>query len=61
MPEDGGLGPVYSLYGDPAFLQSLYLSGGFRNPLPGSPEAQWNTLMSQVHQVVKWGFKEITA
>jgi nuclease HARBI1 len=61
MPADGSLGPVYSLYGDPAYPQSLHLFGGFRNPLPGSPEAQWNTLMSQVRQVVEWGFKEITA
>jgi nuclease HARBI1 len=61
MPADGSLGPVYSLYGDLAYPQSLHLFGGFRNPLPGSPEAQWNTLMSQVRRVVEWGFKEITA
>jgi nuclease HARBI1 len=61
MPADGSLGPVYSLYGDPAYPQSLHLFGGFRNTVPGSPEAQWNTLMSQVRQVVEWGFKEITA
>lgn len=61
MPADGSLGPVYSLYGDPAYPQSLHLFGGFRNTVPGSPQAQWNTLMSQVRQVVEWGFKEITA
>ena len=59
MPADGSLGPVFSLYGDPAYPQSLHLFGGFRNAIPGSPEAQWNTMMSQVRQVVEWGFKEI--
>lgn len=61
MPEDGSLGTVYSIYGDPAYPQSLHLFGGFRNAVPGSPEAHWNTLMSQVRQVVEWGFKEIIA
>ena len=59
MPADGSLGPVYSLYGDPAYPQSLHLFGGFRNAVHGSPEAQWNMMMSQVRQVVEWGFKEI--
>jgi hypothetical protein len=59
MSADGSLGPVFSLYGDPAYPQSPHLFGGFRNTIPGSPEAQWNTMMSQVCQVVEWGFKEI--
>jgi nuclease HARBI1 len=59
MPADGSLGPVYSLYGDPAYPQSLHLFGGFRNVDAGSPQAQWNTMMSQVRQVVEWGFKEV--
>jgi nuclease HARBI1 len=60
MPDDGSQGPVYSLYGDPAYPQSLYLFGGFRNAGPGTPEAQWNTTMSQVRQVVEFGFKDVT-
>ena len=34
---------TYSLYGDPAYPQCMYLFGGFRNPAPGSVEASWNT------------------
>jgi nuclease HARBI1 len=37
MPADGSLGTVFSLYGDPAYPQSLHLFGGFRNAIPGSP------------------------
>jgi hypothetical protein len=59
MPADGSLGPLYSLFGDPAYLQSLHLFGGFRNVAAGSLEALWNTMMLQVRQVVKWGFKEV--
>ena len=51
--------PVYSLYGDPAYPQSLYLFGGFRNPEPESARAQWNTKMSKVRESVEWLFKEI--
>lgn len=61
MPADGSLGPVYSLFGDPAYPQSLHIFGGFRHTIPGTVEARWNTLMSQVRQVVEWGFKEIVA
>jgi hypothetical protein len=50
---------VYSLYGDHAYPQSLHLFGGFRNPQPGSPHAQWNTKMSKVRESVEWLFKEI--
>jgi hypothetical protein len=52
-------GMEFALYGDPAYPQSLYLFGGFRNPQHGSPEANWNTTMSNVREVVEWGFKEI--
>ena len=52
-------GPVYSLYGDPAYPQSLWIFGGFRNPPAGSVEALWNTEMSKVREVVEWGFKEV--
>ena len=51
--------PVYSLYGDPAYPQSMYIFGGYNNPAAGSPEADWNTRMSKVREAVEWGFKEI--
>jgi hypothetical protein len=60
MPINGVNGPIFSLYGDPAYPQSHHIFGGFRNPLPGSQEAQWNTTMSKVREAVEWGFKEIT-
>ena len=50
---------VYALYGDPAYPQSAYLFGGFRNPPAGSREAQWNTNMSSVRESVEWGFAYI--
>jgi nuclease HARBI1 len=53
---------VFSLYGDPAYPQSGYIFGGYRNPRAGSsPEAQWNTEMSKVREVVEWGFANIIA
>ncbi len=50
---------VYSLYGDPAYPQSQYIFGGFRNPAAGTVEARWNTDMSKVREVVEWGFANI--
>ena len=47
---------IFSLYGDPAYPQSLYIFGGYRNPPPGSDQARWNTEMSKVREVVEWGF-----
>lgn len=61
MPADGSHGPIYSLYADPAYPQSEYILGGFRNAHPGSLEARWNREMSRVRQSVEWGFKEIMA
>jgi DDE superfamily endonuclease len=51
---------IYSLYGDPAYPQSVYVFGGYRNPPQGSPQAAWNTQMSKVREVVEWGFANIT-
>jgi hypothetical protein len=51
----------FEIYGDPAYPQSAFLYGAFRNPGPGSPEAQFNTHKSQVRQCVEWGFKEVVA
>ena len=62
MPADGnnqGGGNVYSLYADPAYPQSAYIFGGFRNPAPGSRQAMWNTQMSSVRESVEWGFAYI--
>jgi hypothetical protein len=50
---------IYSLYGDPAHPQTLYIFGGFRNPAPGSVHARWNTEMSRVREPVEWGYKNI--
>ena len=42
MPDDNLNGPIYSLYGDLAYPQSLYLLGGYRNVVNGTDEAQFN-------------------
>jgi nuclease HARBI1 len=59
MPANTAGVELFSLYGDPAYPQSQYIFGGFRNPAPGSNEARWNTQMSKVREVVEWLFKEI--
>ena len=51
---------VYSLHGDPAYPQSMYVFGGYRNPPQGSLQAAWNTQMLKVQEVVEWGFASIT-
>jgi hypothetical protein len=60
MPRNQPDVQIYSLYGDPAYPQSQYIVGGYRNPPPNSIEAQWNTTMSKVRICVEWGFKEIS-
>jgi nuclease HARBI1 len=52
-------GPIYSLYGDPAYPMSAYLYGGVGQPAPGSPEAAWNTEMSGARISVEWTFGEV--
>lgn len=52
-------GQTYSLYGDPAYPQSIFIFGGFWHPFPGSMEAIWNRLMSKVREVVEWGYNQI--
>ena len=44
MPDLPG-SDVFSLYGDPAYPQSIYIFGGYKNPLNGSTHALWNTSM----------------
>jgi DDE superfamily endonuclease len=60
MPLDESNGPVYALYGDLAYPQSIHLFGGFVNPPPNSPQAQFNKAMSAVRIVVEWGFSNVT-
>ena len=60
MPDDNSNGPIYSLYGDLAYPQSLYLLGGYRNVVNGTAEAQFNRLMSSVQNTFEWGYCEIT-
>jgi len=50
---------LYQVYGDPAYPQCAHLFGGFRNPPAGSIQAEWNTQMSKVREVVEWAFGEI--
>ena len=39
---------IYSLYGDLAYPQAVYLVGGFQNVDRGSDEALYNRLLSSV-------------
>lgn len=59
MPADASNGPVYSLYGDLAYPQSIWLFGGFLNPDRDSLEAQFNRQMSAACIAVEWGFNDI--
>ena len=59
MPEDGSLGTVYRIYGDPAYPHSLHLFGGFRNPPRHSIQEAWNTEMSRVREMIEWLFGNV--
>jgi hypothetical protein len=59
MPADLSNGRVYALYGDLAYPQSIWLFGGYVNPEPNSPRAQFNKLMSKARIAVEWGFAQI--
>jgi hypothetical protein len=48
MPRNQPGVQIYSLYGDPAYLQSQFLVSSYRNPASSSIKAQWNTAMSKV-------------
>ena len=52
---------IYSLYGDPAYPQSIHIFGRYKNPADGSAQANWNCQMSKVCEVVEWGFANILA
>ena len=58
MPHDGDL-TIYTLYGDLAYAQSIYLIGGFCNADVGTDEALYNRIMSSVRITVEWGFGAI--
>ena len=58
MPDDAPediAAVIYSLYGDPAYPQSIHIFGGYKNPADGSAQAHWNSQMSKVREVVEWG------
>ena len=52
---------IYSLYGDPAYPQSILIFGGYKNPADGSAQAHCKCQISKVCEVVKWGFANILA
>ena len=44
MPDDAPediAAVIYSLYGDPAYPQSIHIFGGYKNPADGSAHAHW--------------------
>ena len=47
MPPDGD-STIYTLYGDLAYAQSMYLIGGFRNAAIGMDKALYNCIMSSM-------------
>jgi hypothetical protein len=58
MPRDQQV-DLCGLYGDLAYPLSRYIIGEYRNPVPNSVEAQWNTAMSKVRICAEWGFNEV--
>ena len=58
MPANGAA-VVYTLYGDLAYAQSIYLLGGFQKQPAGSDEAMFNRHTSSVRITVEWGFGDI--
>ena len=50
---------IYRLYGNPAYPQSPWIYGGFKNPLPGCDRAIVDATMSNVRVVVEWVFKDV--
>ena len=58
MPTNGN-GVVYAMYGDLAYVQSIYLLGRFCKPPTGSDEALFSRAMSSVQITVEWGFGDV--
>ena len=64
MPDDAPeyiAAVIYSLYGDPAYPQSIHIFGRYKNPADGFAHAHWNSQMSKVCEVVEWDFANILA
>ena len=64
LPDDapeGIEGVIYSLYGDPAYPQSIHIFGRYKNPADDSAQAHWCCQMSQVYEVVDWCFPNARA
>jgi len=53
-------GKVYSLYGDPAYPESMFLVVGWKNAPPRSARARFNKLFSKLRISVEWAFKDIS-
>jgi len=58
MPLEDGI--IYAAYGDPAYPHSDYIQSGHRNPVPGSDDAKYNTIMSGCRICAEWSFKDVT-
>ena len=58
MPPDRD-STIYTLYGDLAYAQFMYLIGGFHNADVGTDEALHNCIMSSMRITVEWGFGTI--
>ena len=56
MPDDAPeyiAAVIYSLYGDPAYPQSIHIFGRYKNPADGFAHAHWNSQMFKVREVVE--------
>jgi hypothetical protein len=59
MPANQQNGPVYAVFGDMAYRQSLWVYRGFLNPLPGSAEARVNQVLSGSRASVEWAYGHV--
>ena len=58
MPTNGN-GVVYAMYGDLAYVQSIYLLSGLWKQPTGSDKALFNRQISSVQITVEWGFGDV--
>lgn len=59
MPANESNGPVYAVYGDMAYRQSLWIYRGFLNPKQGSVEARVNQVLSGAQITVEWAYGQV--
>ena len=59
VPHDGD-STIYTLYGDLAYAQSIYLIGGFCTADVGTDEALYNQIMSSVRITVEWASVQLS-